>query len=94
MWTYRFSSTMKLCLKVTNDVVIDLESLFVRCRSTSCNIEGWADYCVYLKCAKFSHRAQRNISALEKEVQLMDQRVKDLLHLKEDIRVKVFSTVL
>ena len=42
---------------------------------------------MYLKCAKFSHRAQHNISALEKEVQVKDQRVKDLLHLREDIRV-------
>ena len=37
--------------------------------------------------AKFFHRAQHNISVLEKEVQRKDQRVKDLLHLKEDIRV-------
>ena len=49
-----------------------------------------------LKCAKFSHRAQGEVSVLEKDVKLKDQRVKDLLHLKEDIRGAgtVFSYVL
>ena len=60
---------------------------------------GYLILCVYgegiLNCATFSHRAQHEVSDLEKQCQEKDQRIQELVPLSREIQLveKVFPNV-